>query len=140
MSLHLGHIYGLHLIKQAISPKTTADDTEHYTHEPIGEGSDSGSRRISESFDSLPERDKMIPEDPMEDPEQKVAAEAAFDSDRQGMNEDRDQDDGDPDREPQDHNYISVNTDKAWQEHDGYSPMSSDGPVIDHAATPGPAP
>lgn len=127
MSLHLGHLLGLRLIKQAVSPDVT--EYEQYVHEPLSEGSDKGDRAVSEAFDGVEEHDQMI------DESTKTSAEAAF-ATGNGYDEDKSSDEKDKSRD-RDVDENAINVDRAWREHEGFS--SSEGPHLAEIANPGPA-
>lgn len=129
MSLHLGHYLGLSLIKEAVDSQGT-----QYTNSPLSEGSDEDLQRIREAFDSLPERNEMIPEDM-----DKVSAEAGFDT-NSNVVENRPENDEDRKRGAPDKNDNAKSVDRVWRAHDGFEPQNDDNFVVDSVPEPGPAP
>jgi len=119
MSLHAGHLLGLQMIKEALS-----GDIDPPESVPVREGSDHGSRLISENFDSLATRDDMIPEDTS-----KTGAEANFSSGN-GYVEARDEKDGAPHRKERDRNRNEVTPTTAWRSHESFNSASSDAATI----------
>lgn len=125
MSIHQGHLVGLFLIKEALAGKVLKGPT-------VPEGSDQGTRSVHEAFDSLPERDVMP--DSLVD---KTSAEAAFDANTELATE-RPSKDHPTRRSDPDTNKNTRSTEEVWREHNSYSTQSSEGPVIDQVAEPGP--
>lgn len=128
MTLHLGHVLGLNLIKEALSAAKTQPETWENT--PLSEGSDNGSRAISEMFDSLPSRNAMTPETI------KSGAEAAFTA-RSNLVEDRNEMVDHRDRAPDGDDSRNISVERAWREHSSFE--DRDDGSLPEIATPGPA-
>lgn len=120
MSLHAGHLLGLQLIKEALSSEAV----------PAREGSDHGSRAISDNFDDIPKIDPMIPEDYFPEDAQKVGAEAAF-ATGNGYTETRDELDRIPSRQGDDVDHGAMSSGRAWRGHASDELSDSDAPVIE---------